>query len=102
MKKIKYCDHITCGNNSDGDLSIHRGVYQSSEYNIRIRIHSLVNHLRRGVDLPKFQGTKVCKSMSKLLVNSLKCHLQYQRYRENVNTLSIGKEHKKNIKLYLL
>jgi len=45
----------TCGDHGDGYFAVHGGVYQGSEYDIRIGIHGLVYHLRRRVDLSKCQ-----------------------------------------------
>ena len=46
-------NYSTCGDDGNGDLSVHRGIYQSSEYTIRIRVYGLVDNLRRCVDLSK-------------------------------------------------
>lgn len=39
------------GNNSDGDFSFHRLIYQRPKYNICVGIHGFINHFRSGIYL---------------------------------------------------
>jgi hypothetical protein len=42
---------LTCGDDCDGDLAVHRGVYEGSEYDVCVRVNCFVDDLRGRVDL---------------------------------------------------
>jgi hypothetical protein len=41
----------SCRNDCDGDLSVHALVHQGAEYDVGIRVYSLVDHFSSGIDL---------------------------------------------------